>query len=212
MMAATDVAHALKLVAAPHAAGGVVGVAEEQHGGALVGTASLQVVVVDDIAVGLALELTLGGLAAAVAYRREEAVVDGGEDNHLLTGQGERLDGTAHGCHHTGGVEYPATVDVPLVAAVKPVDDGVVVAVVGEGVAIDGMGGAALHSLAYGGSHLEVHIGHPHGQLALAYAVPLHTAGTETLGGMVKIKCCHCIFIVWLFLYGSRGHGHSRRR
>ena len=142
-------------------------VAEQEHRRLLVGALRLEVGPVHlKTAWFVATEsqqTTLQHLAAIVADAGEEAVVVGRQDEHPLAGHCQRLDGYRHGRYDARGIEYFLTTDSPLVAALEPGDDGVVIVVANMGVAEDRMLRALSDSFLYSGGHLKIHIGYPEG-------------------------------------------------
>ena len=161
MVSLAYLTHLRQLLACPHSSRRVVRIAQQKYRCLLIGTLLLEVGPVYDIAVAFSLERALRYLAALVADGGEEAVVDRSQHEHLLTGQRQGFDGAADGRHDTRGVEYPVTVDDPLMATAEPRDDGVVIAVVYAGIAEDTVLYALGQCFLDGRCHLKVHVGHP---------------------------------------------------
>ena len=127
--------------------------------------------------------------------------------------------------------------DVPVVAAVEPENDGIVVVVAHMGIAEDGMLGTAADGLLNGRSHGKVHVSHPKGDDVLGgFAaerrtngrtfVPLHAAGILSLYILIEVKMHNSHLLLFtsysakptplnsklLLLLHSRSAGaHSRR-
>ena len=157
-----DVVHPLQFVARPDAARRVVGVAEQEEGGLRVGALGFEIGPVDfEAVVAGKPQHTFKRLAAVVADGGEEAVVVGREDEHPFARHRERLDGYRHGGDDTCGIENLFATDGPLVAALEPGDDSVVVVVADDGVAEDAVLSPFANSLLYGRCRTEVHVGHP---------------------------------------------------
>ena len=106
----------------------------------------------------------LSDFAAIVADAGEEAVVVGREDEHPFTRHCQGLDGYRHGRNDASGVEDPVSLDVPLVAAMEPRNDGIVVVGLDVGIAKDWVLSTALDSLLNGRSHRKVHVSDPEGE------------------------------------------------
>ena len=105
----------------------------------------------------------------------EEAVVDRCENYHILARLSSGLEYSIDGRHHAGGVFYPLAVDVPVVAAVKPVDDRGEELFGHVGISKHAMLQALLECIHDAWSSLEVHVGNPHGNDIIARAlVPFH--------------------------------------
>lgn len=157
-------AHAGEFFACPDAPGGVVGVAQQEKADGGVGAVALEVGEVYAVVAVLINEGTLVNPAAVVAYRREEAVIDGSLDQHLVAGTREGLDDGRERRDHAGGVDDCARVDGPAVARAEPVADSGVVFLADKGVAEDALVDTAAQGIGDAGSGPEVHVGNPHGQ------------------------------------------------
>ena len=201
--------HALQFFARPYASGGIVRVAEQKHGGLLIGTLALEVVPVDGIGVAFAAQLVLCQFASLVANAGEEAIVDWSLYQHALAREGKRLDAATDGGHHAAGIKYPVTPDVPLVSAMEPRDDGLVVALVYLGVTEHAMGHTLGQSPANGWSSLEVHVRHPERQGILGYGIPFVGACVTAVDDLIERLCGHGISG---FGCDSRALWHTRRR
>ena len=188
MMLAADVRHTLQLLFGPHAAAGVMRITEQEHRRLLVGALTLKVIEVDAVGVAFPHKLVLKHLAALVADGREEAVVGRRLQQHFLAGQRKRLDGTAHGGHHAGGVENPVFLDMPVVATVEPVDDSLVIAIRHERITKHGMLHAFAQCFLYRRCHGKVHVSHPpRNDIVLLHQVPLIAVGTTARHHFVEI-------------------------
>ena len=99
-VAQADVAQAGQFVARPHAACGVVGVAEQHDLHARVGRTAFQVVEVHAVGLVFIDEGTFLHRASVVADGGEETVVHGRLHQHLVARCGERLDDGREGGHH----------------------------------------------------------------------------------------------------------------
>ena len=168
-MTHADGVHALQFLGRPHTTRGVVRVAEQEDGRLLVGTFRLEVGPVDREYRGCGgtgvrrYETGLQHLAAVVADGGEEAVVVGRQDEHLLAGHRQRLDGHRHGRHDTRGIKDFLATDGPLVATLEPRDDRLVVVVAHMGIAEHAVLSPLADGLLNGRCRLEVHVGHPEG-------------------------------------------------
>ena len=172
-VAQTDVAKPRQLVGSPDASSRIVWIAEQHHFGARVGDTTLKSVEIHPIGVGGAAQRIAHNLAAVVAYRREEAVVDWSLHNHLVARHGQSLYHRRYRRHHSRSVDYPFAVDVPPMPPAEPRCHGIVVGVGHTGVAKDSVRHAFLQRVDDGRRRAEVHVGHPHRQHALGSAVPL---------------------------------------
>jgi hypothetical protein len=95
---------------------------------------------------------------------------------------GERLDGDGDRRHDARHDDHVTRIDLPAVAPVLPRGEGGTEAVRNPGVPEDGVleaPGDRGHDL---GSHSEIHVRDPHGNLIRAGAVPLEGAGTAPVG------------------------------
>ena len=90
----------------PHTTRGVVGIAEQEDGGLLVGTACLEVFPVDleAVAAAIVLQHTLADFTAAIADAAEETVVVRTEYDNLLARHGEGLQGAGDGRDNADGI------------------------------------------------------------------------------------------------------------
>ena len=80
----TDVAHVLQLLSCPDTSCRVVGVAQQEDSGFLVGTACLKILPVNLKTLAIELQTALADLATVVADGREETVVVRTEHHDLL--------------------------------------------------------------------------------------------------------------------------------
>ena len=193
-VAKADVVHALQLFACPYMSDGVVGIAEYEERGLIVGTQFFKGSPVDERA-AVHVQWQFQHFAAVVADGREETVERRRLQQHTLAGHGERLDDTRECRNDARGVLYPFAADGPAVASAEPADDGVVVAVGHLCVAEDAVLDAFPQSLGDAWCRLEIHVGHPHGQdvafdksvLTVKLVVPLVASCAATLGEFVEI-------------------------
>ena len=192
-----DVAHALQLLARPHAAGGVVRIAEQHERHARVGSPAFQVVEVHAIGAAVPQERALLGHAAVVAYGGEEAVVHGRLHQHLVARHGEGPDDGRQGRHHADGVDDVAAVNRPSVAAREPSRNGIVISIRHTGIAENAVLHAARQCLGDGGRRAKIHVGHPQRQhVRVGSAVPLHGVRAPAGNKFVEIECfSHCNYV-----------------
>ncbi len=179
--------NAQQLVAAPHTSGRIGRIAQKQYLRLGVGGLGGEVVKVDEIAVAGIDERVLKHGAAIVAYRGEEAVVDRRLHYHLVAGLGESLDNSRDSRHHTTGIHNAAALDLPAMAAAKPIDYSPVVIFAHKCVAESPLAHTALKSLNYSRRRGKVHVGHPQGQ-HIGLGVPLVASGAAALHAFVE-KC-----------------------
>ncbi len=129
MVFVTNVTHPFQFLASPYATRRIVRIAEQKDSGLLVSALGFEVSPVDFEAVVAATESqhTFCYFAAIILDAGEEAVVVGRQDEYFFTRHSQSLDGYRHGRHYPNGIEYPFTLNVPLVAAFEPRDDSLVI-------------------------------------------------------------------------------------
>ena len=186
VVAQADVVHAFQLLSLPHAPGGIVGIAKQEHRCLRVGAFPLKVVKVHAVGVALPHEFILYGRAAAIGDAGKEAVVYRGLYQHLLPREGESLEGSRRGGNDARGIEYPIAVYGPLMTTAKPVDDGLIIALRHLRVAEDALVHALAQSLGDVGQSLEIHIRHPQWD-GLWMNIPLHAARSYAVVDSVEV-------------------------
>ena len=95
--------------------------------------------------------------------RTEETVIHWRQNQDLFSGHRQGFDNSRNGWHHSRGILNPFPFDVPLVSALIPVDDAVIIAVGYNRIAEDSMFHTFSQCLANGGCSLEVHVCYPQG-------------------------------------------------
>jgi hypothetical protein len=162
-MLLTYIIYAREFLAGPHTPYGIMRVAEYQESGTGIGGTGSKAVEVHLIAVCVAAmsQRTGQNLAAVVAYRGEEAVVDGGLYDNLVARLGESFHYDTQGRNHPAGVLDPLTPDVPPMTAVEPTDYRLIIAVGNKGIAKHAMSHTPLQGIDDGRSRREVHVGNP---------------------------------------------------
>ena len=188
-----DVVHPGQFVGRPDAAGGVVGVAQEEERGLFLGATGFEGIPVHMVGGLFIQERTFKDLAAVVADAREEAIVHGRKDDDLFAGHRQGLYRAREGRYDPGGIEDILPVDQPAVAAGKPRKNGFVVVRPHLGIAKDAVCGPRLDGTAHGRCRREIHIGHPQrdeigGRPLAERFIPLVAAASATLHRRIKIK------------------------
>ena len=186
--AEADLSHAGKLFPGPDAAGGIVGVAQQQHPG--FPRLGLEVFPVNGVGAVFVVQGLVQLHALVVADGREKGVVARGLHHHFVAGDGHGLDGGAVGCDNPGGGHDIIPADArPAVPLAEPPGHGLKIAVRHQFIAEHAVVQAALQRFQDFGRGLEVHVGHPHGQLA-GELVPLDTLGAAAVYDLVEIIHC----------------------
>ena len=190
----TDFVHTCQLFACPNASAGIVGVAEKKNGGLFVRTFRFEIVPVYFETVVCPTENRFKDFTTIVTDGGEETVVVRREDEDFFTRHSKRLDGNAHGWYDTCGIENLFTVDRPLMTALKPRDDSLVIVVSYNSVAEDTMLGSLLDCCLDSRCGLEVHVGHPKGNdFLIGTFIPFHTTSVSSLYQFIKIKSIHLL-------------------
>ena len=196
VVAQADLPDAAQLLGRPAAAHRVVGVAEDEELGARLHEHALEALVVHGVAPILVEKRARERLAAVVHDHRAEGVVHGRLDDHGVAGLGEGVDGHGQGEHHARRHDEPLALGAPAVARLEPALHGLVVAVQGHRVAEDAVLGALHERLDGAGGRLEVHVGHPEGQVvggmsAPVPRVPLQAARAATVDDALEVVLRH---------------------
>ena len=191
VVAEADLADPEQFGARPDPADGVVGIAQQHQLHPRIGGLRLQVVVIDHIGIADRHQRRGHDFASVVADRREEAVVDRRLDEHLVSGNGQRLDDGRQGRHHPRQANHPVALDPPAVAG-KPPRDGLIIALRNMRIAEDAMLDPTAEGLRDRRRRPEIHVGHPHGQNPLrGRTVPLAGVGSAARNRRVEIVL-HC--------------------
>ena len=156
-----DVAHLLELLTGPAAANGVVGVAEDEVLGAVLGLGFKVLQIHGVIAVFVPLQGADHQLPAGVVHHVGKGMVDGLLNEHLVAGLGEHGQHHAHTGHHAGGKGHLGNIGQPAVALLLPGGDGLKVLGGTPGVAEDTLVSSRLDGLHDAGCRTEVHIRDP---------------------------------------------------
>ena len=192
-----DVAHTAQFVSSPRTSGRVMGVAQQEELDLRVGGTPLEVVKINCISAVGVNQLVVFHHTAVVPYGRKEAVVNRRLHKHLVTGNGHRLDDSRHGRHHSGSIYHPLAPHAPAVAAVKPVDYGLVIRVGNMLVTEHSVVNPPAQSLNNTRRSAEIHVRNPHWQSAFHLsAVPLLAVSAAAVYNLVEIKFCHNIIII----------------
>ena len=156
-----DIAHLLELLAGPAAAHGVVGIAEDEVLGAVLGLGLKVLQIHGVIAVFVPLQGADHQLPAGVVHHVGKGVVDGLLNEHLVAGLGEHGQHHTHAGHHTRGKGHLGNVRQPAVALLLPGGDSLKVLGGAPGIAKDTLVGPLLDGFHDAGRRTEVHICDP---------------------------------------------------
>ena len=157
-VAGADIRHPAELLLRPYPSRGVVGGAEEEQLGVGAGTQGLQRLEIQGIALFPAQQRIGKGRPARGLEDAEEGGIGGGLEDDALSRLGKGLHSLSHGVDHAEGVDNPARLDLPAVAAAHPSRHSGAIRLIHGGVAVD----AELGGLPQGGDDLrrgyQVHV------------------------------------------------------
>ena len=197
---AAQFAQTAQFVGCPDASHGIVGVAEQQHGGLFERQGSFDSLPVDcemqgrtlradaSRSVCLAEQGNFECLATGVADEVVETVIHRSQDDHIVARLDVSLQDGSNGGNHADGIKNLLATYMPLVARPEPPDDGLVILVGHQRIAIARVHGALRDGILDTGCGGKIHICHPQGQHILRLLVPLHRTCTPTLDGLVKVE------------------------
>ena len=185
-------ADVFQLHARPHAADGIVRVAEQQGLRARL-KGRLEIVIVDAPAALILNERTAADMAPRRLRAGIERAVDRREDDRRIARLRDRGDGDAQAVHNARREQHVALFDLQIVAALHPAGHGLVIRAGDGGVAERAVGDAACHGVDHRLRRGEIHIGHPHGQHVLRAEyffalVPLFAVCARAVHALVKRK------------------------
>ena len=144
---------------------GVVGIAHDHHRGLFLSHEAFQFLKVHAVEpVGGGEQRIIDADAAIALDDVLEGIIDGLLDNDLITRAGEEIDGQAEACHDAGDKGHLVLGELEAVAFTLPVNDGLPVAVIEAGVAVNRVVAQAVHQgLGNLGAHGKVHVSNPQG-------------------------------------------------
>ena len=128
-----------------------------------------------------------GGAKEGAVYRRAH--------QHFVAGLGDGVDCHMQSGDDAGSEGDPLLLDLIVVAALHPADDGFIIFIGQKVIAKDQILHSLLQSGHNGRGHSEIHIGDPHGQQVFCHAaaiegvglIPLDAALIFTMGSVLKI-------------------------
>ena len=189
----------------PHAAAGVVGRAENRRMDVVFFAFAVHVGVVHPPDAVLVLhQRAVYDAVAVILQRVSEADVGGAVQQHRVAGGGQAPQRRRHAAQHTVFVT-DGVLGQPLdaVAVALPADDGVIVGVRRQEIAVQRVGRARNDSGGDGGYGGKVHVGHPHGDSRKA----VFGCGRRK-AGFAQALHSECIFAVAVVNGGKIvGHG-----
>ena len=180
---------ALDLPALPDAAAGVVGGAE--NGGVDLVVHDLFLHVLEVHTPDLILIHIHGGVNDVVAVILQsvgEAHIGRGVDQHIIAPGTHHIQGADHTAQNAVGIaDVLALQTFHAVAVALPVDDGVVILITGQEIAVAGVLGTLDDGFGDGGRGGEVHVRHPHGNQVKAVS--------GLAGGIVHSQSVHAMAV-----------------
>ena len=175
-VARADIRHANKLVHAPNATHGVVGIAQNHELGVVSPGQLLQAVKIHGVVqiaalilISVANKLVVEHVAPKLLNTVGKGRVDGALDNNAVTRFGKSLDRIPQRSDGARAIQHQIRVDGPLVTACKPIAHGVRIgrAAIDGAITKDAMVNRRVQRIQNGGRATKVHVGRKKGDMVI---------------------------------------------
>ena len=180
--------HLLQFFPCPDASGGIMGIAQEHQLDGGIGRFPFQILRIQRISAVLIFQRAGFRNASVIADGGKKAIIHRRLHQHLVSGNRQGpYDGRQRG-NHPRGINHPFRINLPAVAAFKPVHDRLIIGIRNPRIPENAVFGPFPNGFRHRRSRTEIHVCHPHGQNILpGHGIPLVGIRAAARNNSVKI-------------------------
>ena len=199
VIAVADFRHPLHVLPAPRVGDGVVGIAEDQHGGSGVGCLSLQVLKIDAVGSIFVNQRIFQDISSVALDDQRKVKIHRRLDNHVVAHVGDRLHEHLDRNDQARRVGHPVRPDFSAVPLFIPVGNRIVKCLGHNPIRKIALDRLFHHRFRHLGRRQKIRIRHAQGIGAfLTFLVPFPAVGSLHVFLPFKIICSHHIYLLCL--------------